>query len=152
MNWPQILGIAGKISPPLAVLTGGVWVLINYIRGRTHRPRLRLRVAAERVLRDRVEYLIVKTELENVGLSRVRIKHEGSLVKIYADQTPTGIEFVWGSEWGEPLGSFDLLEEQDWVEPSGLLTDQLLIALPGLSDRFHQSLGTRRVQESRVEC
>ena len=128
----QSLDIAIKA---LAAAAGAFWVILNYVRGRTHRPRLRLRVDADRVFHDGVEYLVVKTELENVGLARVRIQHQGSIVTIYADQTPRGIEFAWGSEW-EELGTFDLLRDQEWVEPSGLLTDQLLIALPGLASRF----------------
>jgi hypothetical protein len=132
MDTYQVVDIVVKM---VAAVVGAFWVLLNYVRGRTHRPRLRLRVAADRVLRDGLEYLIVKIELENVGLARVSIKHKGSIVTIYADQTPRGVEFAWGSGWKE-LGNFDLLKDQQWVEPSGLLTDQLLIALPGLSDRF----------------
>ena len=38
-------------------------------------------------------------------------------------------------EW-EQMSTFDLFEGQQWVEPSGLLTDQQLIAVPGLSGTF----------------
>ena len=105
-------------------------------RGRTHTPRLQLRVFADRVPLDGVEYLIVRAELENVGKARVKIRHKGSNVSIYADQTPKGIEFAWGSDWEQLGDRFDLLKDQDWVEPSALVTDQLLIAVPGQADRF----------------
>jgi len=36
----------------------------------------------------------------------------------------------------DPQGVFELFVDQQWVEPSGLLTDQQLVALPGLEARF----------------
>src|SRR6266436_5584686 len=44
-----------------------------------------LRVSGERVLRDGHEYLIVKTELSNVGLARVELVNEGCATRVYAD-------------------------------------------------------------------
>jgi hypothetical protein len=48
---------------------------------------------------------------------------------------PRRTEFVIEPNW-EVLSAFDLFHDQQWVEPNGLLTDQQLIALPGLSARF----------------
>jgi hypothetical protein len=136
MNWPQVIDAASKLSALLGALIAGLWVLMLYIRGRMHQPRLRLRVSVDRVPLDEIEYLIVKAELENVGLTRVEVMHGGSNVTIYADQVPKGIEFAWGSEWAQLGDRFELLKDQRWVEPSALITDQLLIGLPGQADRF----------------
>ena len=132
MNWLETLDISVKV---LAVLIGGVWVLINYLRGRTHKPRLQLRVYAERAFRDGLEYLIIRNELRNVGLSRVKIVHDGCSVAVCAHRLPKKVESVMEPKWEEPA-FFDLYKDQNWVEPNGLLLDQQLVAVPGLADRF----------------
>jgi hypothetical protein len=67
MSWGQLVDVASKVLTSLAIILGGGWVLFNYFAGRTHRPRLQLRVSGERVVRNGLEYLLVKTELSNVG-------------------------------------------------------------------------------------
>lgn len=135
MDWLQILDIAGKFLTELAIVGGGGWVLYNYERGRTHSPRLQLRVSAERVFRNGLEYLLIRTELSNVGLARVNIVNDGCALRVFAGWLPARVESVMEPEW-ERLGTFDLFGDQHWVEPSGLLIDQQLVALPGVADKF----------------
>jgi hypothetical protein len=116
-------------------MSGGGWVLYNYLTGRTHRSRVQLRVSGERVVRDGLEYLIVKTELSNVGLARVELASGGCSTTVYAHALPRAPESVMEPEWKQ-LSAFDLFRGQQWVEPSGLLTDQQLIALSLLSAKF----------------
>jgi hypothetical protein len=109
--------------------------LYNYLTGRTHKSRVQLRVSGERVVRDGLEYLIVKTELSNVGLARVKLASDGCSTTVYAHELPKVPSSVMEPEW-EQMSTFDLFQGQQWVEPSGLLTDQQLIAVPGLSGTF----------------
>lgn len=132
MNWLQWLDIPLKA---LAVVIGAAWVLMNYLRGRTHKPRLQLRVFAERVLRNKEEYLIVKTELSNVGLTRVDVRNDGCVITIYGHRLPKHLPIVMQPRWKE-LAHVDLYKDQKWVEPNGLLIDSNAVALPGLSDTF----------------
>jgi hypothetical protein len=135
MDWGHLLETISKLLTDLAIVFGGGWVLYNYLAGRTHRPRLQLRVSGERVLRDGQEYLIVKTELSNVGLARVELVNEGCATRVYADDQLEATEFVTEPNWIK-LAAFDLFRDQKWVEPSGLLIDQQLIAVPGLNGKF----------------
>jgi hypothetical protein len=135
MRWGQLLDVASKLLTALAIVVGGGWVLFNYFAGRTHRPRLQLRVSGERVVRDGLGYLLVRTELSNVGLARVELVSDGCTTTIYAHELPRATEFVMEPQWVK-LAAFELFRNQQWVEPSGLLIDQQLIALPGLSGRF----------------
>ena len=135
MNWGQLLETISKLLTDLAIVFGGGWVLYNYLAGRTHRARVQLRVSGERILRDGREYLLVKTDLSNVGLARVELVGDGCATTVYAHELPTAPKSVLEPEWQE-LPAFDLFRGQQWVEPSGLLTDQQLIAVPGLSGRF----------------
>jgi hypothetical protein len=132
MTWLQWLDTPLKA---LAVLFGGLWVLLNYYRGRTHTPHLQLRVFAERVLREGDEYLMIKTELSNVGLSRVDVVNKGCIVTISGHRLPKKVEFVMEPRW-EELANLDLYKNQEWVEPSGLLIDSQVVPLPGLARRF----------------
>jgi hypothetical protein len=135
MNSGQLLETASKLLTVAAIISGGAWVLFNYVAGRTHRPRLQLRVSGERVVRNGLEYLLVKTELSNVGLARVELVIEGCATKVYEHELPEETAFVMEPNWIE-LAAFDLFRGQQWVEPSGLLIDQQLIAVPGLSGKF----------------
>jgi len=95
------------------------------LRGRTHKQRLRLRVFANRMAGDELEYLTVRTELENVGLARVRIFPGPSIIKTFADQIPGRVTIPWVPAW-EELTQSELVEYLDqrgpkpkehWVEP-----------------------------------
>jgi hypothetical protein len=135
MDSGPLLETASKLLTVIAIISGGAWVLFNYLAGRTHRPRLQLRVSGERVVRDGLEYLIVKTELSNVGLARVELINEGCTTRVYAHERLEATEFVMEPNWLK-LAAFDLFRGQKWVEPSGLLIDEQLIAVPGLSGKF----------------
>ena len=155
MCWKDTLDLGIKI---VATLAGGLWVLMNYLRGRTHRPRLQLRVTADRIFRNDTEYLIVKAELENVGLARVEIMQKGCHVTIVSDDTPRPVPFLWGSDWkrideslplfeGQTEDRFPVLKDQNFVEPSSLVNDQILIAVPNVSDRFIRVLAHAESEE-----
>ena len=135
MDWGHLLESVSKLLTDLAIVFGGGWVLYNFLVGRTHRSRVQLRVSGERILRDGHEYLLVKTDLSNVGLARVELVRDGCATRVYAHELPKAPKSVMKPRW-EELPAFDLFRGQQWVEPSGLLTDQQLIAVPGLSDRF----------------
>jgi len=135
MDWGHLLESVSKLLTDLAIVFGGGWVLYNYLVGRTHRSRVQLRVSGERILRDGREYLLVKTDLSNVGLARVELVGDGCATTVYAHELPKTLKSVLEPEW-EELPTFDLFRGQQWVEPSGLLTDQQLIAVPGFSGRF----------------
>jgi hypothetical protein len=135
VTWGQLLETISKLLTDLAIVFGGGWVLYNYLTGRTHKSRVQLRVSGERVVRDGLEYLIVKTEMSNVGLARVKLASDGCSTTVYAHELPKALGSVLEPEW-ERLSVFDLFRGQQWVEPSGLLTDQQLIAVPELGGKF----------------
>jgi hypothetical protein len=118
-----------------AVLLGGVWVLMNYLRGRTHKPRLQLRISAERTFHGVDEFLVITNELHNAGLSRVNVVNDGCKITVHAHRLPKRAEFVMQPRW-EKLAVLDLYKDEHWVEPNGLLIDSQVVSLPGLADRF----------------
>jgi hypothetical protein len=131
MNLIQWIDAVTKV---LAVLIGACWVLFNYYRGRTHKDRLRLSVSAERAFFGGLEYLIIKTELTNVGLSKVDVAL-GCHLTIYVHLLPKKMESITEPRWNE-LRTIDLFGGQSWIEPNGLMMDQQLVAVPGVANRF----------------
>jgi hypothetical protein len=135
MDWLQRIDIVARLLTSLALLVGGTWVLFNYIEGRIHRPRMQLRVSADRVAADGLEYLIVKTELMNVGLAKTSLIDDGCCLKVYAHRPLRRYPEAMEPNWKE-LTTIDLFNGQHWVEPAGLLIDQQLLAIPDVSNRF----------------
>jgi hypothetical protein len=117
MDWGHLLETISKLLTDLAIVFGGGWVLYNYLTGRTHKSRVQLRVSGERIFRDGLEYLLVRTELSNVGLARVKLA-KGCTMTVYAHLLPRRTEFVIEPNW-EVLSAFDLFHDQQWVEPNG---------------------------------
>ena len=131
-NWLQWLDLPLK---ELAILLGGCWVLMNYFRGRTHKALLQLRVVAERASREKDEFLILKTELNNVGQSKVELNHDGCAVTIFVQQPFERSESVWELSW-KRLKTLRLYQDQQFVEPNGLLIDTHVVLLPALASNF----------------
>ena len=135
MSWLNVADVVARLVTTFAILVGGSWALFNYVEGRIHRPRLRLSVSAERVGEDGIEYLIVKTMLDNVGIAKVELISDGCCVKLYAHcplrKFPSPMEPDW-----EELTTLNLFKDQQWVEPSGILIDSQLIAVPGTKSRL----------------
>jgi len=131
MNLIQWVDVVTKV---LAVLIGGCWVLFNYYRGRTHKDRLRLSVSAERLFFGGLEYLVIKAELNNVGLSKVDVA-PGCHMTIYSHRLPKRVESITEPRWAK-FHTMDLYGGQSWVEPNGMLLDQQLVAVPDVANRF----------------
>jgi hypothetical protein len=87
------------------------------------------------VAEDTIEYLIVKTELNNVGFAKAELISDRCYVKLYAHCPLRKFPFPMEPDW-EELTTLDLFNDQHWVEPSGSLIDSQLIAVPGLADFF----------------
>jgi hypothetical protein len=117
MSLGQLLDVASRLLTAFAIILGGGWVLFNYFAGRTHRPRLQLRVSGERILRDGLEYLLIRTELSNVGLARVKLVSDGCTTTIYAHELPMATKFVMEPGWAR-LAAFELFRNHQWVGPA----------------------------------
>jgi len=134
MHWFQWLDTPLK---ELAIVVGAVWVVLNYVLGRTHKSRIQLRVFADRASRKGEEFLILRTELNNVGLSKVELKHEGCALTIFIQRPFEQTGKIWELGWRE-LETLKLYLHQDYVEPSGVLIDAHAVLLPRLMDNFYK--------------
>jgi hypothetical protein len=134
-NAGEWIDTLGKAIAALATVVLGAWVWFKHLQGRVYRPRLRLNTKAERLSCGAFEYLFVRCELENVGLARVKIAHDGCIGRIYAHQLPRIVARPLEPRW-QKLISIDLFAGCDWVEPRGLVVHEQMIALPPAADQF----------------
>jgi hypothetical protein len=78
------LDLIDKITKILALLIGGMWAYLNYVRGRTFKRRLEPSITGKTILSKGVLFLSGLAEVKNVGLSKVPIEQKGTAVEVLA--------------------------------------------------------------------
>lgn len=113
-----------------AFIAGGWWAYFKFIKGRTFKESLVPAVSGRFVSIDDVQYLIVATQIKNVGLSKIEFNREGSALIIFEYNTSSETEIHTVVD--NKLGAFDVLNEKDkYIEPNEIIDDQRFIAIPG---------------------
>jgi hypothetical protein len=74
----ELLDNLDKAAKVVAILIGGAWVYLKTIRGRTFTPRLQPMVTGKLVRSNRIQFLLVDVQVQNIGSSVARIKENGS--------------------------------------------------------------------------
>ena len=131
-TWFDILQ---KLIASFAFLVGGFWVLMNYLRNRTHVPRLQVEVKAELVKRGDRYFLLATCQAKNVGLSIIRLpsperKGEGLpgtavLVKMLPPFDPE--PHIFEVPWDDEPTVFDIFANHQFIEPGLTISEQKLI-------------------------
>ncbi len=141
---PIIFDIIQKVVATIAYFAGAFWILMNYVRNRTHVPRLQVDVKAEIVMRENRRYLLATVQVKNLGLSIIKLppprsrgnaNEDGSgpygsvlMLACLRDDEPASEAFA--ANWGEDVLAFDVLENHTSIEPGLTLNQQKLIRLP----------------------
>jgi len=115
-----------------AIIMGGIWTYFNFFKGRTYRSRLECEVEGSIETHSGRSLLKVVVRAKNVGLSKVLIGHEGTVLQLYSalatSSSPSWpCEAIWSDE---PTAVFDVFKDHDSVEPSEPIEDQVLAELP----------------------
>jgi hypothetical protein len=110
-----------------AILVGGIWAYLKFVKGRTFRPRLEPTVSAKTSTRGDYIDIIVSGALKNVGGSRVDIKQQGTGLRVLTAKPETP-NTIMSSDW-QHQGSFEIFDNHDWIEPGETICDQRLIAI-----------------------
>lgn len=114
----------------LAILVGGFWTYLNYFKGRTYRPRLECNVDGSIIGSPR-SLLKVVVKVKNVGLSKVAIKQEGTILQLHRAVTPRkGPPWPCQATWDDQPTVFDVFKEHRHVEPSEPVEDLVVVQLP----------------------
>ena len=133
MKYPEWLSSALKdveaITHIAAILLGGMWAYMKFIKGRLFYSRIEPTISAETLAQDSYRTLVISATIKNVGLSRVDIDHAGSAMRILAHKENFAPSQAVSAEW-DLLGSFPVLEKHSWIEPGEPVREDRLIVLP----------------------
>jgi hypothetical protein len=128
MTNPQIVKDLVEISESaltgLGILAAGAWAYFNFFRGRTYTPRLRLRVNGDVLYGRKVRCILITTEVENLGLSKVTIDQIGTGIRILGHRDASELEEV------EHIDTLPIFEEHEWIEPKEVIEGESLAEMP----------------------
>lgn len=126
-----------NITHSVALIAGGVWAYFKFAKGRTFQDRLTPTVRGRFVSINGSVFLVVTTQVKNVGLSRIAFDPELSSLVVF-EYVSSEVEEILNIE-RKPLTSFRVFGDKDkYIEPIEIITRQRLIALPRVSSIGYQ--------------
>jgi len=121
-----------NVTQSVALIAGGVWAYFKFSKGRTFRDRLTPTVSGRLVSINGAIFLVVTTEIKNVGLSKITIDQETSALIIFECITAKAEEVLVVKN--NRLTTFQVFGDKDtYIEPNEVAERQYLIALPEAS-------------------
>jgi hypothetical protein len=142
---PLLLDIIDKLVKIAAVIVGAIWAYLNYVRGRTFKKRLELKICGKTVCRSATLLLSGSAELKNVGLSKVAIEQRGTAILIYDLKAATLPEKEPINAVEERTLVLSVFENHGWIEPGETIQQSFLLQLPEIQERIGIKLELRIV-------
>jgi hypothetical protein len=137
----------------VAVILGGIWTYLNYVRGRTFKRRLEPTISGKVVPCGEMAGLFVSgtAQVKNVGLSKVDIEQSGTAIVI-DDMIPgaskKGIPKLVKANI--PGGVAGVFERHRWIEPGETIEESFAVLLPVRNDRACVRLRLRIVSRHKI--
>lgn len=133
----NIFDIVQRLVATFAYFIGAVWVLMNYVRNRTHVPRLQIDVKAEIITRENRYYLLAAIQVKNLGLSIIKLPAAaengagpyGSALMLKRLREDKPEMEAHEAEWDE-IQAFEVLEQHSSIEPGLSINQEKLFRLP----------------------
>jgi hypothetical protein len=128
-DWKGFWDMAAHVGTLVGLGVAGVWAYFNFVKSRTYYPRMEMTVSGDIRTKARLQYLVPRVTLKNIGRSKVELQQSGSGYRIWFAQGETGQhgELIWSE--GEHV--FDIFVNHRWIEPGESIFDELsLFALP----------------------
>jgi hypothetical protein len=129
LPWTTWLDQTNKSISILAVLAGGWFAYLKFIRGRVYHSRLEP-VLSGRVFRtDKQTFLLAVITVKNVGATRVDIDQNGTGLRVFSctlvvdDAAPNEVDWT-------RITTTEVLTQHEWVESGETVTDTVMITLP----------------------
>jgi hypothetical protein len=124
----DLAATADHLTQALALVVGGTWAYLKYLRGRTFAYRADIALAAELVDPGGRPAVMTRLSVKNAGLSKLPLKPGGKVLHLYATSAST-----WAPpaelEWTRLLTTL-VLAEHEWIEPGETVTEDTLLPLP----------------------
>jgi|SRR5215213_527634 len=131
-NWENATATFEHLVTIAAIITGGVWAYLRFIRERLNQPRLELRVSGQVLEWGGINYLIITAWLKNIGTAFVDIDKIETGIDIHLYKASGETEEIEWTYWDKgPF--FRIFKEHGWTEPGETIVDQILLTLPNVS-------------------
>ena len=114
------LDVVDKAVKVVAVLLGGAWTLMHYLRGRTFKRRLEPGVSGLLFRSGGEAYVVVTCTLKNLGLSKCDLDFPGTWCEVQ-QMRPTG---------REKLRRFPIFRDHPWIESGEPVTESVVLPVP----------------------
>lgn len=138
------LDIIDKATKIVALLIGGAWAYLNYVRGRTFKKRLELKISAKQLRSKAGPLLSGAVQMKNVGLSKFPIQQKGTAI-IFSDLRPSPGATRPTEMTEEVVGVREVFKDHAWIEPGETIGEDFLLQLPESEDRIAMKLELRVV-------
>lgn len=119
-----------NVTQGLAFIAGGFWAYFKFVKGRTFQESLSPVVTGRFASIDGGVFLVVTTQIKNVGLSQITFNQKGSVLIVFEYAPGGGSQIITVAD--RRLTSFAALDENDrYIEPGETIEMQRLISIPG---------------------
>lgn len=113
----------------VAIVAGALWAYFKYARGRTFQESIEPKVSGDLISVNGATYLVAVAQIKNVGTSDVKIKNEGTGLRMLLYEAAVGEPEIYSPP--ETLStSFNIFIKEESIEPNESIEDQKLIAIP----------------------
>jgi hypothetical protein len=127
----DVTDVVANVVQTGAIVVGGGWAYLKFVRGRTFRNRAEVDVSARAVEGGRL--LLAEVTVKNAGLSRIMIDNKDlkllQLDDLGRDECDPGITVGWGDPRQATM-TVQVFDKHDWVEPSETIREEVLIVPP----------------------
>ena len=129
LPWTTWLDQTDKSIRIVAVIVGGGWAYMKFVRGRIFSTRLEPSVTG-RCFRDKQgAYLIATVKLKNVGASNIVLQTQGTVLTVAGCPRATSPAPERPVQWRE-INVKSIFEDHTGVEPSETIENSVLVDLP----------------------
>jgi hypothetical protein len=125
--------IANHLIQSIAIILGGAWALFVFSRGRQLKESLVPTISGRVVVLDGQTFIIVNSQIHNVGQSKIMFLTGASTLVLY-EYIKTPVTQVISMP-DKMLGQFNPLDENDvYIEPNEIIYNTRFIAIPNPPD------------------
>lgn len=134
MDWSKQLETLSKIFTILAIVVGGIWSYLKFIRGQLFAVRLEPKIDGKYISDGKKNHLLITVQLKNaaaspVNLSKVILRQDGSAIRVFTYDASDNSTETQSVNWNR-LTTLSVFEQHQWVETGEVIKEQRLISLP----------------------
>jgi hypothetical protein len=128
-EWDALANVVSRSITAFAVVIGGLWAYLKFVRGRIFARRAELQLAVLPSLSPVQPSLKVTVTMRNTGASAIRFGSQPRYVETFA-VTAADWPIDTNVIWGKSLSLTKVFSDHEWIESSEVITESVLVPLP----------------------